>query len=122
MAETLLLTYSAKKHSEVAPGVGSGTDMFFISGMGAYIQVGSHVLSKMEEIYQDSRQKIYTVGLEAEEKAKHYVEEITAASVAKEQTALPVLPEDGGGNSPTDETSVRDGAEESQPTSNHAED
>jgi hypothetical protein len=28
--ETLLLTYLAKKRSEIAPGVGKGTDMFII--------------------------------------------------------------------------------------------
>ena len=58
--------------------------MFAVKRLGAYIHGGDHVLSKMEEIYQDSGQKIYNVGLEAEGKAKRYVEEITATSVAKE--------------------------------------
>ena len=36
MPETLLLTYLAKKRSEVAPGVGEGTDMFTIgAGLGS---------------------------------------------------------------------------------------
>lgn len=112
LAETLLLTYSAKKHAEVAPGVGSGTDMFHIGGLGSYFTIGTHVTAKLEDIYQESRGKIYSVGLEAEGKAHQYVEEITAASVAKDQAAIP---EDGGGNPPADETAVRDGATEGQP-------
>ncbi len=45
MPETLLLSYSAKKRAEVAPGVGEGTDMFFIGpALGSYTLVGEHVL------------------------------------------------------------------------------
>jgi len=53
--ETLMLVYSAKKRAEVAPGVGSATDMFFIDPPGKYYEVGEHVLNRLELCYQGIR-------------------------------------------------------------------
>jgi hypothetical protein len=44
---TMWLTYNAKRHAEVAPGVGAETDMFAVLGLGGYVEVGPHVLQKM---------------------------------------------------------------------------
>jgi hypothetical protein len=57
LAETLLLIYSAKKHAEVAPGVGEDTDMFAIGPtLGKNIEpVGPHVLEKLEKAYNSNR-------------------------------------------------------------------
>ena len=57
MSETLFLTYLAKKRSEVAPGVGKGTDMF-IAGprVGTAASIVHHVMAKLEAIYQTHAQ------------------------------------------------------------------
>lgn len=56
--ETLLLTYSAKKRSEVAPGVGAATDMFVIGPtLCSYTAIGDHVLQKPGKDLQGRRNK-----------------------------------------------------------------
>lgn len=53
-AETLLLVYSAKKRAEVAPGVGTATDMFTIGptvGRSIY-QLADHIMEKLHSTYQ----------------------------------------------------------------------
>lgn len=61
--ETVLLTYMAKKRSEIAPGVGEGTDMFNIGpNLGSLLwldRIPSLEMEKFERIYRDmdKRQK-----------------------------------------------------------------
>lgn len=47
--ETILLTYLAKKRSEVAPGVGKETDMIMVHSSGITI-ISSEIISKLDEI------------------------------------------------------------------------
>jgi 20S proteasome alpha/beta subunit len=104
MPETLLLTYSAKKRAEVAPGVGSGTDMFMVGpSLGSYFPVGEHVLDELEAIYQATQQTIRSAEQDAELMVNAYVEELTAASTPKEQSAAT---EDDGREAPVDEEDV----------------
>lgn len=51
-AETLLLTYSAKKKAEKAPGVGAATDMHLIPGVGQSLRMLDSVIVKTDEIYK----------------------------------------------------------------------
>lgn len=58
--DTLLLTYIAKKRAETAPGVGKDTDVFVVSGLGAYGKLTSvPLLRTLEDAYnkivQDER-------------------------------------------------------------------
>jgi hypothetical protein len=100
---SLLLTYSAKRRSEVAPGVGEGTDMFIIGpDLGVSYQIGEHVVKKLDEIYRDGQKRITKAGQLAETKVKKYVEEDLAAdTTAQVQTATPS--EDIGGGASSDE-------------------
>lgn len=52
LPETLMLVYSAKKRAEVAPGVGTTTDMFLIEPPGKYFDIGIHVIDQLEGCYQ----------------------------------------------------------------------
>jgi hypothetical protein len=52
---TMWLTYNAKRHAEVAPGVGVETDMFAVLGLGGHVAVGPHVLQRMGSIFENSR-------------------------------------------------------------------
>jgi hypothetical protein len=55
-AETVLLTYAAKKRAEVAPGVGKVTDMVVIGpGLGLVLKVEDQHIAKLDRIYQKSR-------------------------------------------------------------------
>jgi hypothetical protein len=50
--DTLLLTYYAKRKSEVAPGVGRGTDILMVGpALGTLNVVGDHVIEKLEQEY-----------------------------------------------------------------------
>lgn len=104
LPETLLLTYSAKKRAEVAPGVGEGTDMFMVGpGLGSYAPIGEHVLKKLEEIYRATQRAIGKAEQKAQKSVNTYVQEITAASTPKEQTAAPP---DSGGDAPSNQEDV----------------
>jgi hypothetical protein len=54
-AETLLLTYAAKKRSEVAPGVGPHTDVAIVGGLGnfSWLTDQSYVHAKYEKLAAD---------------------------------------------------------------------
>jgi hypothetical protein len=101
LPETLLLTYSAKKRAEVAPGVGEGTDMFLVGpALGSFAVVFPHVLTKLNEIYLADQKRIRKSAQLAEKKAIEYVEEITKSAAPKEQTVKPV--DDVAGDAPVD--------------------
>jgi hypothetical protein len=88
LPETLLLTYSAKKRAEVAPGVGEGTDMFLLGEqLGSYTAIGPHVLDKLDEIYRANLKRVDVSTRRAEKEAIRYVEEITRPATPTEQTA-----------------------------------
>jgi hypothetical protein len=56
LPETMLLTYSAKKRAEVAPGVGENTDMFMVGPtLGSYISFYPETLEKLDRIYVSAR-------------------------------------------------------------------
>jgi chlorite dismutase len=81
--ETLLLTYIAKKRSEVAPGVGSETDMFSISQKDGLIWLTQEHIKSLQAIYD----KLETEQLEAFDHAGHawrdYLSEVDAKLAAK---------------------------------------
>jgi hypothetical protein len=87
--ETLLLTYSAKRRAEVAPGVGEGTDMFIISGLGNSIPVGDNVLREIEKIYNAGRRKEMNATRRASESAKQYIDKLLQGAATRDQGSLP---------------------------------
>lgn len=89
-ADALLTTYTAKKRSEVAPGVGTATDMFYIGPtLGSYSQIGNHVLAKLETIYREEQRKQNEARRESLELTNAYIEELTQSSTTKEQSETP---------------------------------
>jgi 20S proteasome alpha/beta subunit len=94
--ETLMLVYSAKKRAEVAPGVGSDTDMFFIDPPGRYFEVGEHVLNKLEDCYQGIRKSADNARKDANGEINKFIAEI--------QTAVPAAEPDQSDSSPGDST------------------
>jgi hypothetical protein len=95
--ETLFLLYSAKKQSEVAPGVGEATDMFTIGPRkgsftwlgGTGWQSGGMDINRLDAIYQSARAKREKITEEARKEMKGYVDEIRAEG-AKAEAKQPV--------------------------------
>lgn len=89
-AETLFLTYLAKKRAEVAPGVGEETDMFVIGpGLGTYIEIYQTRVRGLESIYRKTVSKERRAVKEARNQAQKYVEALLAAATAKTQGGSP---------------------------------
>lgn len=65
-AETMLLTYTAKKYAEIAPGVGKDTDMFTIFGLGGYDPEGA-MIQAIDKLYQSTKEKQHAATLRASE-------------------------------------------------------
>jgi hypothetical protein len=85
--ETLFLVYNAKKRAEVAPGVGSVTDMFMIGpALGSYTFIDRNHINRLESIYYDRQAAEQTANIESIQRTTQYVEEITNTASAKEQT------------------------------------
>ncbi len=98
--ETLLLVYSAKKHAEVAPGVGEATDMFTVGPtLGSNVEIGDHVLKNLQRIYKVEQKREQRAATKAKETVKQYVEEILRSEASKGQEAGTA---DSGGDTPTD--------------------
>ena len=97
LSRTLLLTYTAKKRAEVAPGVGTETDMFAIRGLGNYFVIGDHVINELQKRYDKAVIGHAKVEAIAERKADEYINQITRQPAeqtgqAEQQAALPETP------------------------------
>lgn len=90
LASTLLLTYSAKKRAEVAPGVGSETDLIMIGPqLGTATTVVIKVQDKLEKTYQTLVEEEEVIHSTIRQDFKKYVDEIRKLSVEKPQTPKP---------------------------------
>ncbi len=103
--ETILLTYSSKKYSEAAPGVGEATDMFSIGPViGSHFIVGEPILKDLEKMHR-RRVKREEAALRKSVKEVHeYTKKLQeeAAKLAKGQQASVI----DGGSAPTDGAGV----------------
>jgi hypothetical protein len=74
------LTYAAKKRAEVAPGVGIETDMVYVSNTEPkYFLFGAHVITKLEEIYQQAEKSHKRINRKAEEQCHAYLDTLRTA-------------------------------------------
>jgi hypothetical protein len=86
--ETLFLVYNAKKRAEVAPGVGSATDMFMVGpAPGSYTPIDTPHINRLDNIYYDRQKAEQLANMESIQRTTQYVEEIINAATAKEQAA-----------------------------------
>lgn len=78
--ETLLLTYLAKKRSEVAPGVGKGTNMFTIGpALGGFTMlenISDFQMEKIDSIFQALEKDQQNAFKRAKNKTANYIEEM----------------------------------------------
>ena len=105
-SRTLTLVYAAKKRGEVAPGVGTETDMFMIGPvLGTFSSVKNDVITELDSICRDLFASEKQAVQHAEERTGLYVQTILAATTAKDQS----IKEDDGEDPPVDEEDVQDG-------------
>lgn len=84
MPETLLLTYSAKKRAEAAPGVGSATDMCFIGptlGGHYFPKENEDVFKQLKDIYGKAQENIRRSNIKANKEIDKYVQDLVEATV-----------------------------------------
>src|SRR6202011_4161098 len=80
--ETLLLTYIAKKRSEVAPGVGSETDMFSISQRDGLLWLTQEHIRSLQTIYDKLEAEQLEAFNHAGDAWRTYLAEIDAQQAA----------------------------------------
>jgi hypothetical protein len=80
-AETLFLTYLAKKRAEVAPGVGSDTDMYVIHGTNQIKKFDADTIENLEAIYKGVRRQEISAFRRAGAKATKCAAEIGLVAV-----------------------------------------
>jgi len=84
---TLMLTYSAKKNSESAPGVGRQTDMLVIGpNLGQSIFLAQPAMGKLDAEYRKAKVREQGAQKRANDEIKRYVEELgKEAAVPQDQ-------------------------------------
>lgn len=123
IADTLILTYHAKKKAEVAPGVGGGTDMVMVGpGLGSLILLNQKTMEKLDKEHRGLVRSETTAFTRAKGQMRSYVEELArqaseaaaasndaqAAAKSSDRTASPVQPK-------TAEPTSGPSSEESEP-------
>lgn len=86
--QALLLTFAAKKRAETAPGVGWGTDMFWIEPFQDYFKfLDARMVWKLQDIWRDAQDSQRVVTDSAYTKVREYFDELRKQ--AKERQASP---------------------------------
>ncbi len=107
--ETLFLVYNAKKRAEVAPGVGSATDMFMVGpALGSYTIIDRNHINRLESKYKDRQKAEQRANIKSIQRTTQYVEEITNAATGKEQATPASV---GRTESPVEKTQIVDQSE-----------
>ena len=98
LADTALLTYAAKKRSEIAPGVGEATDMFTAGpGLGSLEVVGRDVIDRLDRAYRRMKRREERSQQDAQEEVNAYVQEREARYRATFGQQAPRQEHDGEG-------------------------
>jgi hypothetical protein len=88
--DTILLTYVAKKRSEVAQGVGEQTDMFVISASpNGFFYVMAEQLEKLDALYKTMEKDQSKAFDRAKVKVKNYVDQLVKAEADATEKASP---------------------------------
>ncbi len=74
--KALQATYFAKKRAEVAPGVGVDTDMFAITGLGAFTSIKDDIIKGLGDIYCGYLKTIRRADRHTDGKMNQYVQKI----------------------------------------------
>jgi hypothetical protein len=106
LADTALLTYAAKKRSEIAPGVGEATDMFTAGPrLGTLEVIGRDVVERLDKAYRRMKRREERSQQDAQKEVNAYVQEREARyRAASEQQTFPRQEHDSEGTTTSGET------------------
>lgn len=100
LARALVITYAAKKRAEVAPGVGTETDMLIIGQeLGSSRRIEDDIIQELQTVYVNAVERHRAADAQMEKETYEFLVRI-AASRAAAQSAEPSVP-DGDGSTPT---------------------
>jgi len=89
LPETLFLTYLAKKRSEVAPGVGKGTDMFAVGPQpGSFAMLGNipdFDMRKLESLHKLVERGQANIFKRAKAETKTYIDNMFKVRASQQQ-------------------------------------
>jgi hypothetical protein len=90
VADTALLTYAAKKRSEIAPGVGEATDMFTAGPqLGTFMILSDPVVQRFDRIYRRMIRGEERAQRNARKEANQYVNELQGKPAGEQQAEIP---------------------------------
>lgn len=93
LPESLLLTYTAKKAAEIAPGVGVETDFYMIgAGLGRSLRVADQYIKKLDKLYRNVKKQEIMARKRANSELTRYLESIVTQSTQPQND-----PNTGGG-------------------------
>ena len=88
VSQALLNTFWAKKRAEVAPGVGSETDMFVVGpALGSLVNVNETVIRDLEKIYKQTLRRQRAFNIRTEKAVENYLQVLS-----KTQAQVPTPP------------------------------
>lgn len=101
LSRSVYLTFAAKKRAEIAPGVGTETDMFLIGPtLGSYIEIRHTVIEEFGRFYEDHRSKTQELVTVVERNVHEYLEGLSAQRA--EQAAQSAEPAESAAAEVTD--------------------
>lgn len=109
LPETLVLTYTAKKRSEVSPGVGKEEDYFFIGDKGALnVDLNSSLKDKLRNEYGKLARREKSALGTAKKEVEKYVVGLSKESSAQAQKVAETASDGNVGAAPAKESTVRE--------------
>jgi 20S proteasome alpha/beta subunit len=100
----LSIVFAAKKVAELAPGVGSNTDIALVF-TGGHQPLRIDVANKVHELYQEYMPKLNALGIEYINKVQEYISKPSAQAADEEPKGVP------GGSAQTNENASQPAAE-----------
>jgi hypothetical protein len=79
LSSALFLLYNAKRRAEVAPSVGTTTDLALITASSGYVSIGETVSQRLKEVYEEAQRAEEAAG----ETARQQVDEFINALLAR---------------------------------------
>ncbi|MBL8300282.1 MAG: hypothetical protein JNN30_18250 [Rhodanobacteraceae bacterium] len=93
--KALYRAYIAKKRAEVAPGVGSDTDTFFIWGLGRGSDIRADLITTVHEAYEEELVQTANIAQQVEGRVDGAIQDIIAPRPAQQLPAQNETPPDG---------------------------
>ncbi len=113
--KALLLTYTAKRKAEIAPGVGLATDLFTIDAPTGFTPAHETIISRLGAIYEQAEVSHGTATFAADLQAQQLMEDLIAQRQKGQQAGDQTGTTTGSEGTSANEEGVSEGPPNSQP-------